>query len=107
MVSIGSGLVTGLLSMRISRRPIIAGLTGGVVGPLVGTMTVATSFPDALLHMLDEPNVDSMIVDEVVCPAVQEFQPCLRDERCKRLLSKGERSSTLLGCIDACTARTQ
>lgn len=107
LTSVGGGLATGLLALRVSRSPVLGGVFGGAMGPAMGMLSVVNNFPDALLQMLCRRDVDSLIADEVVCPAVKEFEPCVRNESCYRLVAGGEAGSTLLGCVHACRARSK
>lgn len=61
--------------------------------------------PKLILNLTSVADGPSALVDEVVCPAVREFAPCVDDARCRQQLSKGVASASLISCVEACRRR--
>ena len=104
-VGMVASAVGGILTLRASRRPFVSAFVGSSIGFTAAMLDVANSVPSRLLEIARSSPANSTIADEMVCPAIKEFEPCLRDMRCRAMLQSGTNSSTLLDCHEACKAR--
>ena len=104
-VTMGTASVAALAMVRLTSSRMLWGLTGLSFGISAAALNAAYRMPFALLEMA-QGSTPSAIADEIVCPAVREFEPCVDDPKCHALMSTGaRRAQTLLSCVDACRAR--
>ena len=110
MVGLGSTMAAGALSLRFSRNPLLSGMFGAMLGGLITASDVMGRFPPKFLEHIEQhpTSVESAVVDTVICPAVNEFEPCFSDDGCRARLARGnERAGTLLAAYDACNRRSR
>ena len=110
LVGLGSTVAAGVLSLRLTRNPLLSGVASALAGGTITAWDALNRFPSKFLeHIKQHPNgTTSAVVDTVVCPAVKEFEPCFSDFGCRSRLEGGnERAGTLLAAYDACKARAQ
>ena len=103
-VAVGSGMLGVLGFLRLTRRPLLSGVAGAWTSLIVSMADATNQMPQMMLR-LTEPTHPSVVADEIVCPSVREFEPCVDDLRCRTMLSKGIKSASLLTCVEACRAR--
>ena len=84
--SVGAGGIGCVIALRATRVPILSGLVGTAAGLAGASVSVASRMPQVLLDVARE-DAPSVLADEIVCPAVREFEPCVRDARCRALMS--------------------
>lgn len=94
----------GVLPRRT--RPLTSAAGAAVVGGVTGTLFGASRMAETILRMAGRPAEDgkpSVLVDQILCPSVREFDPCADDQRCAALMRA--QSSTLFECGRRCRER--
>ena len=106
-----AGLVVSGLSVypfyRLSQRtrPVVSVLAGTLTGIIAGITVGFRGIGDAVVEIAAQPTRSS-IADKILCPTLNEFGPCERDERCRAIvLGSGYKGATLLECAALCQER--
>ena len=106
LLGIGTSFATLRFAFPFRSRPVLNGLAAACAGTMVSVMDVAVTMPRVVLAMVEDPaHSHSKLTDDVLCPALREFEPCAQSVDCRSLLA-AQRSGILLHCVDACRART-
>ena len=72
-VLVGSAVLGVVATLRVTRRPLLSSMAGAAISLACTSSDAAKRMPSALLEVARVPE-PSGIADEVVCPAVLEFE---------------------------------
>jgi len=106
-VLVGVGVTAVAFGIATPRRrfPFVSAAVASTFGSMAAVLDVGERMPKLLLEMAASTDPNSPVADELVCPAVLEFEPCAQDTRCHELMRAGQRSAPLLDCLESCRAR--
>lgn len=74
-VGLGSTLGSGMVAMRLTKRPFFAGIFSASFGLFMTVSDMINRIPPLMLNLVQaNQESDSVVVDRVVCPAAMQLQ---------------------------------
>jgi hypothetical protein len=77
-----------------SRRSFGTAIASFLLGDAVGAYVAVAGMPDAVAEVIRKPEHRNVVADEMICPAVREFEPCAADSDCRALMA-----SNIMHCL--------